>query len=124
MEYVTETYRLTQDESTGLIEVWPVQPNRLRKVAVQGNKLTEQPLDQADLQLQRESNKRPFFAANWAGKGLFNVDMDCGMQRLSIAKTTAQVRHALTVCGFSKAQIWEIMRVSKVVVHDSIHSYC
>jgi hypothetical protein len=126
MELTSETHRLTQTENTGEFEVWPVEKRQLHVTEYRdGRKVREEvdPPDEATKTLLAHANSVPLFAANFAGDGRFNIDLDCGFQRWSGTKSEREVRSALRKCGFSNPQIKAVVKSAKVQEHGYVRRY-
>ncbi|MCY2927547.1 MAG: hypothetical protein NT031_19330 [Planctomycetota bacterium] len=127
MNIQSETHRLTLNEETGEFEVYPLTPRQLHVTEYRGGRLVrdedETHPDAAAVKLLEFVNGTPLFAANWAGDGAFNLDLDCGLARWHGLKPVGQVRTALKRCGFSPEQVKTVIAAAKVEDHGHVRYY-
>ncbi len=126
MEISSDTHRLTQTENTGEFEVWPIEKRQLRvREYKDGRKVRDEinPPDEATRKLLAYANSVPLFAANFAGDGRYNIDLDVGFQRWAGIKSERETVSALRKCGFSNPQIKKVIAASKVKEHWFLRRY-
>lgn len=126
MEISSPTHRLIQADTTGEFTVWPTEKRQLQVTEYRDGKMVREdinPPDDATKRLLAYANSVPLFAANFAGDGRFNIDLDCGFQRWSGTKPEHEVRAALRKCGFTSPQIKTVVKAAKSSEHFSIRRY-
>jgi len=127
MEISSSTNKLTLDESSGEFQVWPLAPKQLHVTEYRNGLKTRDEIetqpDASAVKLLEYVNSTPLFAANYAGDGEFNIDLDCGFQRWSGSKSEREVRLALRRCGFTTTDIKAVMLAAKVQEHRYIRRY-
>jgi hypothetical protein len=127
MELKSESHRLTLQEATGQFEVWPIAERQLHVTEFRnGQKVRDEIETNPDLAMTKLlafANRVPLFAANFAGDGSFNIDLDAGFQRWHGTKPEAEVRTALRRCGFTLRQARSVIAAAKIEQHDWLGRY-
>ena len=122
-EYKTKNYRLTIDES-GEINIYSIsQLKPIQKALVNGQWVETKP-DQGLENLAREMSKYPALRAVHTGDNMFEIDLDCGMQRFIGPKPASDIRKFIMASGFDRPTMIKIMREAKSQEHSGVTRVC
>jgi hypothetical protein len=124
METNSTTHRLQLNEETGTLKVWQLAEGQLHVTEYQNGVKVRDGIqanpDPATARLLEAANSQPLFVANYAGRGFFNLDLDCGFQRWNGVKSERDVRIALRRCGFAPNQVKTVVAATKVEEHSYV----